>query len=203
MVKKTSGSGGALPFFIGFVAILLVGWWWFPRVLFSVEQQPIRFSHLVHVDNAGMACEDCHYLNEDGSFSGLPSTESCADCHTDAMGEDPEEQRFIDEYVNEEKEVPWLIYQDQPDNVFFSHAAHAAQDCTTCHPDVGASDTPLLYRNNADRLLQRRLQDRVGRGVGVDPAYSAGHMKMWECERCHAEKARATLYVCHRSNEVA
>lgn len=200
MVKKSSSSGGALPFFVGFVAMLFVGWWVFPRVLFSEMQQPVRFSHVVHVEDQGMLCEDCHYLNEDGSFNGIPSTQSCADCHYDVLGADPDEEKFVEQYVNEEKEVEWLVYQYQPDNVFFSHAAHQGQDCTTCHPDMEKADTPpTYYKNNLTDYSNGGYKIVFGRGVGVDPAYSRGTMKMWECERCHAENGQSNAcYVCHR-----
>lgn len=200
MAKKASSSGGALPFFVGFVVMLVLGWWAFPQVLFSKAEQPIRFSHVVHVEDGGMACEDCHYLNEDGSYAGIPTTEACAECHADVMGEDPAEAEFVEKYVNEEKEVPWLIYQDQPDNVFFSHAAHQDQECTTCHPNVGESDTPPShYRNILTGYSNGGYKIVFGRGVGVDPAYSRGTMKMWECERCHAENGQSNAcYVCHR-----
>lgn len=200
MVKKASSSGGALPFFVGFVVMLFVGWWVFPHVLFSKSEQPIRFSHVVHVEDGGMACEDCHYLNEDGSFSGVPRTAACAECHADVMGTDPAEEQFVTEYVTDEKEVEWLTYQDQPDNVFFSHAAHKDKDCTTCHPDMAKSDTPPThYRNILTGYSNGGYKIVFGRGVGVDPAYSRGTMKMWECERCHAENGQSNAcYVCHR-----
>lgn len=200
MVKKASSSGGALPFFVGFVAMLFLGWWVFPRVLFSESQQPIRFSHVIHVEDAGMFCDDCHYLNDDGSFNGLPSTESCANCHYEVIGTDPAEEKFVEEYVNEDREVEWLVYQDQPDNVYFSHAAHQDMDCTTCHPDMANNDTPPThYKNILTGYSNGGYMIQFGRGVGVDEAYSRGTMKMWECERCHAEKGQSNAcFVCHR-----
>ena len=128
-----------------------------------------------------MECESCHSYREDGSYAGLPTTEACAECHEEAVSEDPEEIRFVEEYVAEGKEVPWLIYQKQPDNVYFSHIAHDGLDCTECHIDVASMDTPPVFYEN-------KLS-----------GYSKDTMKMWQCERCHAENgASNACYVCHK-----
>ncbi|MFP4084136.1 MAG: menaquinone reductase multiheme cytochrome c subunit QrcA [Desulfonatronovibrio sp.] len=180
-VAKKKKSCLLLPFVVGFVGALLFGWIIFPGLLFSEKEQPFWFSHPVHVEVVGMDCYDCHYYNEDGSFSGVPSTEECAACHMDVMFEDPDEIIFVEEYVWEEKEVPWLIYQKQPDNVYFSHMAHEMYDCTTCHPEVETAESFPEYHEN--RLT----------------GYSADTMKMWECERCHAESGTSNAcYVCHK-----
>jgi len=179
--KRQTSSGGAFPFFLGMIVMLVIGWAWFPKVLFSEKLQPIRFSHAMHVEDGGMECEDCHYLRDDGSYAGIPLTEACAECHADVMGEDPEEEKFVNEYVNNEKEVEWLVYQYQPDNVFFSHAAHKDTKCTTCHPDIGGMDAPPIYYEN--KLT----------------GYSKQTMKMWRCEECHAENGGDNpCYKCHR-----
>jgi hypothetical protein len=190
------------PFIIGVVAALVVGWWLFPKALYSEKTQPLRFSHTTHVEMAGMYCEDCHYLREDGTFNGLPTTEQCASCHMDVMGSDPAEARFVEDYVRTGKEVDWEVYQYQPDNVFFSHAAHNFEQCTMCHadlyeetgdlcnechPDVASTDTPPAVEKN------------------VITGYSKGTMKMWACERCHALEphrdmtyANNACFTCHK-----
>ena len=179
---KTSqiSSGGALPYLIGFVGALLVGWWLFPQLLYSEVPQPINFSHPVHLDQ-GMDCSECHYLRDDGSFHAIPSTEDCAMCHMMPMGTTESEEIFVSEYVEKEKEVPWLIYQYQPDNVFFSHAAHQDYPCFECHPDV----------ETMDKLPPVKINRISG--------YSEQTMKMWKCERCHAERGQSNAcYVCHK-----
>lgn len=198
--ESASGKcSSAAPFFMGLVVALIFGWWIFPDMLFSQKQQPIRFSHKVHMEDAGMECASCHFFREDGSFAGLPTTENCAECHTDMMGEDPEEAKFIEEYVNTGKEVKWLVYQHQPDNVFFSHAAHSVENCnqchefeenelcSSCHPNMADNDTPPVLETN--KLT----------------GYSKQTMKMWQCERCHAHpehygvtRSSNACYVCHK-----
>lgn len=179
---KTSqiSSGGALPYLIGFIGALLVGWWLYPKALYSEAPQPVNFSHPVHLEQ-GMDCSECHYLRDDGSFHGIPSTEDCAMCHMMAMGDTEAEAKLISEYVEQEKEVPWLIYQYQPDNVFFSHAAHEDYACYECHPEVESmEELPMLKRNRIS-------------------GYPTTTMKMWKCERCHALEGQSNAcYVCHK-----
>lgn len=190
MEKKSNKAGGVggfiLLFLVGFVGSLIVGWVVFPGVLFSQKTQPIRFSHTVHSEQ-GMDCEQCHYLTDDGQFMGLPSTESCADCHADETGDDSpngkEIDKFVNEYVKTGAQVPWLVYQYQPDNVFFSHSAHQGFQCTDsgCHPPVGTMENPPVYEEN--RIT----------------GYSKQTMKMWQCERCHAQMGTSNAcYVCHK-----
>lgn len=212
--NKTSASKssaclcGAVPFLIGLVAAMLVGWFAYPSFMYSEAKQPINFNHVVHIEAAGMACVDCHSLREDGTFSGRPTTESCASCHETAMTEHPEEERFIAEYVETGREIrdEWLIYAKQPDNVFFSHAAHSleacarcheyvepvfsseAELCKVCHVDMSVSESSPIYREN------------------VLSTYSSGTMMMWQCEACHAlpghrfgeAEASNSCFTCHK-----
>jgi hypothetical protein len=180
--ERTSAAkgGGVLPFILGLAGALVLGWFVFPEVLFSQKAQPIIFNHKAHTDAAGMACADCHSFRADGSFAGIPPTAKCAECHAAPEGK-PEIDKFVAEYVEKGKEVPWRVYQYQPDNVLFTHKAHEAFNCTDCHPNVGGMDkTPAYYEN---RLT----------------GYSSLTMKMWQCERCHAELGVSNAcHVCHK-----
>lgn len=184
MEEKKGGrspGGVVLPFLLGFVAALAFGWWGVPQLLYSEKSQPINFTHENHVEMYGMYCEDCHYNRPDGRYAGLPTNDKCAECHSFPMGEDPDELKFVEEYYEQGIEVPWLVYQYQPDNVFFSHAAHEEEDCTTCHPDVASSNELPPYSEH--RLTK----------------YSKDTMKMKECERCHAQQgASNACQVCHK-----
>lgn len=243
--RASKQYGGAVPFLLGFIGAVVVGWVLFPQILFSAKEQPFRFSHKVHVEDQGMACEDCHLFREDGSYAGFPSNEQCASCHDvgdpqgiiDAivakvgsgditailneatgpeeldgvlMSSSPEnvqaERAFVVKYLLTGTEIPWYNYQYQPDNVFFSHKAHAGlteatveaakngaaheavaeggdtPNCNLCHPkDIDKGDNPPpFYRN-------------------VITGYSKQTMKMWQCEECHARMHQSNAcYVCHK-----
>jgi hypothetical protein len=119
------------------------------------------------------------------------------------------EREYIVKYLIQGKEVPWLNYQYQPDNVYFSHQAHAAldiaelaemkddlssvvdksvfdepaeQNCNLCHlKDIDKNDTPPAFERN------------------ILSGYSKMTMKMWKCERCHALKGQPNAcYTCHK-----
>jgi hypothetical protein len=86
--------------------------------------------------------------------------------------------------VEPEKEIPWISYSRQPDNVFFSHAAHvkmAEMECTHCHRDVsGETKAPPV---------------KINRLTG----YPNEVMKMYVCEDCHArENVSNACDVCHK-----
>ena len=173
-------------FVVGLVVALILGWWVLPNLMKETKKQ---------------TCEQCHFVRADGTFSGAPTTEQCAECHFTILGKDPEEARFVREYVQTGREIKteWLIYQKQPDNVFFSHALHfgplaelqtpadIARFCSKCHLNVAETSVPPLYREN-------RLS-----------GYSENTMLMWGCERCHAEhmalgntNASNACFTCHK-----
>jgi len=173
-------SLGILFFFVGFILAMISGWVVFPRVLYSQKAQPLSFRHSAHADSE---CVDCHRFRGDGTYSGIPDTENCRQCHEEAMGSSEAEKILIEKYLQENKEIPWSVYARQPDNVYFSHAAHVKPniECTRCHRDV-AKDEKLPV------VLENRLT-----------GYSADTMKMSECEQCHAERgASNACHVCHK-----
>lgn len=186
-------------FAVGFVAHFIPGWVMFPQLLYGEKQQPIDFSHKLHVDEVG-ECEGCHFFREDGSFSGVPMLENCLECHEEQMGEHPEEEKLIKEYVEPGKEIPWLIYARQPQCVFFSHAAHvkmAEMECTTCHGAVGDSDHLRPYQYNRLTLYSR---DIWGWNIAGYKKNTWDRMKMDDCAECHEKKrgSKGACFVCHK-----
>ena len=210
--KDTQGAGGlarrAAPVAAGLAVALLFGWLAFPLLLFSEKEQPVAFSHKTHIEDAGQSCADCHFLREDGSFSGLPSAETCAACHSEALGESAAELAYIKNYVEPEREVKWLIHQKQPDNVFFSHAAHSTAACASCHTEFDeaeAGDAALAALCATCHLSLEELDKGLPYKENRLTGYSAGTMKMWQCESCHANpnhygttNANNACYTCHK-----
>ncbi|MEW5908388.1 MAG: menaquinone reductase multiheme cytochrome c subunit QrcA [Thermodesulfobacteriota bacterium] len=191
--KEENGSGGSilLFFIVGFVASLLVGWILFPKLLYSEKKQPISFNHQLHVEAVDDGCQSCHFFREDGSFSGVPKLAQCTGCHEEAQGEDPEELKFVEEYVAKGREVPWLVYSRQPNCVFFSHSAHvkmAKMECVTCHGPIGESTVPKIYEQNRITGISR---DIWGRNIAGVKRNSWDRMKMDDCAECHAKEAKA------------
>jgi len=89
--EKEDGAGAPiiLFFIVGLVFSLVVGWIFFPPLVYSTKQQPIDFNHAVHNGLVDNGCESCHFFREDGTYSGAPKLAQCVQCHEEANSEDP------------------------------------------------------------------------------------------------------------------
>ncbi len=207
-------KSGLVYFAAGIIGALFVGWILFPIVLYSEQKQPVDFSHAIHTDpdiveeiqgNTELdICLHCHGFREDGSFAGIPKLETCMECHDDAefpLGESPEEERFLKEYVAHEKEIPWLTYSKQPDCVYFSHVAHVKMgniECQTCHGDHDKMDNLPLYQEN--RLTGYSI-NIYGKNIIGYKTHTWDRMKMDDCAECHTEnnlEEDNACFVCHK-----
>lgn len=204
--KSDANVDGSSPginmvfFLIGLAVSLVIGWVVFPKVLYSEKDQPFDFSHAAHIDMVDDGCESCHFFREDGTYAGVPTLAQCVDCHEDVQGDSEDEEIFVNEYVANETEVPWLIYSRQPDCVFFSHAAHvkaAEMECVECHGDIGESESLKTYRENR---LSGYSQDIWGTNIAGIKTNSWDRMKMTDCGNCHLERmgSKGPCFQCHK-----
>lgn len=196
-----------LSFLVGFIVMMLVGWVLFPKLLYSKKQQPIRYNHALHMEEVDDGCNSCHYFRDDGSFSGIPKNDRCIECHQDILGEDPEEIKYVQDYLDLDREVPWLVYSRQPDCVFFSHAAHVKMGkmaCDTCHESREEMITTKVYEENRITGYSRDIWGKNIAGIGHN---TRDRMKMDDCAECHErERPRKTsvqtgkdaCFVCHK-----
>jgi len=206
-VSGNTGGGMVILFFmLGLIVSLIVGWVIFPQVLYSQKKQPVDFNHVLHNDEVEDGCESCHFFRDDGTFSGVPRLSQCVDCHEEVNGEDPEEEKFVNEYVAKDREVPWLIYSRQPSNVFFSHAAHvkmAQMDCVTCHGNIGETENLKVYEENR---ISGYSRDIWGKNIAGLKRNTWDRMKMDDCSECHQKENvnqnsvqthKGGCFVCH------
>lgn len=201
--KKPGGSFPVMVilfFLIGFAGSLAFGWIVFPDLLYSEKEQPFDFNHETHVEMVEDGCESCHIFRDDGTYAGVPTLAQCTDCHEEVQGDSEDEETFVNDYVLEEKEVPWLIYSRQPDCVFFSHAAHvkmAEMDCSECHGDIGESTSLKSYQENR---LTGYSRDIYGYNIAGLKKNSWDKMKMNDCGKCHLEKmgSKGPCFQCHK-----
>jgi hypothetical protein len=178
-LSRKNGKGWVF-FLGGLIVALAFGWGAFPRLLYSEKIQPLNFLHSAHADGS---CDDCHSFRADGSFTGFPKVETCRQCHEDPQGETEAEKILIEQYIQKNREVPWISSTRQPDNVFFTHASHLEKgmECTSCHRDVA--------------------KDKKLPGVKVNrlTGYREGTMGMVACEKCHEQKGAANACAsCHK-----
>jgi hypothetical protein len=203
-------GGGALIFLffiIGLVLSMVVGWAVFPKALYSKKNQPFDFNHKMHLEQVDNSCESCHFFREDGTFAGTPRLAQCTDCHSEVLGESEDEAVFVEQYVAQGREVPWLVYSRQPDCVFFSHAAHvhgAKLECTTCHGNIGTAETLKPYEANRITGYSR---DIWGHSISGIKHNTWDRMKMDDCAECHetagihdssVQTGRDACFVCHK-----
>jgi hypothetical protein len=171
---------GLASFAAGAVLALAAGWAGFPHVIYRSAAQPVDFNHKVHADS-GATCQDCHPFRTDGTFAGLPALDKCAGCHAAPMGTTAVEKRFIDDYVTPNRQPRWLSYSRQPENVYFSHAAHVQRGRLKCeerHGNEGATTTPRLYQEDRISGYSREIWRAALR--------PKGGMTMDDCVACHS-----------------
>ena len=129
-------------------------------------EQPVPYSHKLHVGELGMDCRYCHTTVDDAATAAIPSTEVCINCHNPTDGQagvrkTSEKLQPVFESYRTGKPVEWIRVHDSPDYVYFNHAAHVNKgvSCVSCH----------------------------GRVDKMEVVYQAEPMSMSWCLDCHRE----------------
>jgi hypothetical protein len=99
--------------------------------------QPIPFSHKHHVNDDGIDCRYCHTTVETSSFAGMPSTETCMNCHSQIWDQSPTLQPVRESFAMNQP-IQWNRVYRLPDYVYFDHSIHVQKGvgCSTCHGQV-------------------------------------------------------------------
>ncbi|MFP4143805.1 MAG: cytochrome c3 family protein [Phycisphaeraceae bacterium] len=137
LVMGIIGAGLYLPVLVGFGAsanTLNVGY---------QPEQPVPYSHALHVGELGMDCRYCHNTVDDAAFAAIPPTETCVNCHNPAEGEigirkTSEGLAPVVESYNTGEPIPWVKVHDLGDYAYFNHEAHVTKgvSCVECHGRV-------------------------------------------------------------------
>ena len=56
---------------------------------YQEKQQPVQFSHKHHVGDDGIDCRYCHQTVETTASAGMPSTQTCMNCHSQLWSDSP------------------------------------------------------------------------------------------------------------------
>ncbi len=170
--------------------------------------QPIKFSHKVHVGDNKIDCKYCHTTAEYSKSAGIPAMELCMNCHV-LVREGTNSGKFeiakVVEANETKKPVEWIRLHNLPDHVFFSHAQHVGVgkiDCKQCHGPVQEMnimrqtsdlsmgwcinchrDTKVNFKDNAYYDNYMKLHDELKSGK-ID-TIRAVNIGANDCMRCH------------------
>jgi len=126
-------------------------------------EQPIYYSHKVHVGNNQISCLYCHGGAVEGKHANIPSVGTCMNCHM-TINEYAGEKIFREDgtevngtaeiqklysysgwdpasrsYANPGKPIEWVKIHNLPDHVYFNHSQHTVAgqvQCQTCHGEI-------------------------------------------------------------------
>ena len=111
------------------------------------KQQPVQFSHKHHAGDDGIDCRYCHQTVETTASAGMPSTQTCMNCHSqiwnDSLYLEPVRASFRDN-----KPIEWERVHDLPEFTYFNHSIHVAKGvgCSTCHGQI--DNMPAVFQEN-------------------------------------------------------
>ena len=110
----------------------------------SRPEQPVAFSHKVHLGDLDLECSHCHQYVATSRKATLPTLAVCAECHSEPQGESPEEAKIVS-LVSAGAELNWQRIYALPKHVYFSHFRHVTlgqMSCPECHGDMKELDRP-------------------------------------------------------------
>ncbi len=113
--------------------------------------QPVPFSHQHHVAGLGIDCRYCHATVEASAFAGMPTTQTCMNCHARIWTDAPVLEPIRRSWSTGEP-VRWNRVHDLPDFAYFDHSIHLARGvgCSTCH---GRIDQMSLARKESTLFM--------------------------------------------------
>ncbi|RJP19703.1 MAG: cytochrome C [Candidatus Abyssobacteria bacterium SURF_5] len=196
-----------LIFLSGFVLFHFAGKFAAPLLVYDRQKQPVGFNHAKHGDDVGVSCDTCHFFYDDGSWSGIPKMEVCANCHSEVLGESEEEKKLVMDFIQQNREVEWGLYFRQPQCVSFSHSSHvrgAKLSCETCHGPQGLSRSAVEYLTNRITKYSYVVYDTdvsltLNTVIGKKEKNIWGTMGMDECAACHRARGTSTAcFICHK-----
>jgi hypothetical protein len=111
----------------------------------DAREQPVPFSHKLHVSGLGLDCRYCHTSVETSAFAGIPPTKTCMTCHSQIWVDSPMLEP-VRESFRTNSSLEWTRVHDVPDFVYFNHSIHVKKGvgCDTCHGPI--DQMPLTWK---------------------------------------------------------
>jgi hypothetical protein len=110
-------------------------------------EQPIPFSHRIHVTEKKISCVFCHSEAIDTDVAGIPPLETCMLCHSKIIIHYPQIADLRNHYYNKVP-VEWERINVLQEFAYFSHQTHiqSGVDCGKCHGDVAQMDRVVMKK---------------------------------------------------------
>jgi len=113
------------------------GMWPSTRTQGYMPEQPVPYSHALHVGELGIDCRYCHTNVEVAAAATIPPTATCMNCHASIRTDAPSLIPIRESFATGEP-VEWLKVHNIGDFVYFNHSAHVTRGvgCVSCHGRV-------------------------------------------------------------------
>ena len=101
------------------------------------REQPVQFSHRQHAGELGIDCRYCYTTVEKLAYAGMPSTQTCMNCHAQIWRDSPTLEPIRASWRDDDS-IDWIKVYDLPGYAYFNHSIHVAKGvgCETCHGAV-------------------------------------------------------------------
>ncbi|MCS7182950.1 MAG: cytochrome c family protein [Thermoanaerobaculum sp.] len=137
---------GVLLVVVPLYLVVLLGYGASPKTtdVGYAPEQPVPYSHALHVGQLGLDCRYCHTTVEQAAEAAVPPTQTCMNCHARVRAASPKLLSVRESYATG-LPIPWVRVHDLPDYVYFDHSAHVRRGvgCVSCH---GRVDTMEVVR---------------------------------------------------------
>lgn len=109
----------------------------FVRLVGVPIEQPVPFSHQLHVGGLKMQCLYCHTNVAESGYANIPATQTCMTCHSAVKPTSPRLANVIASW-NNNTPIEWNNVHDLPEFVYFNHSIHVNKGvgCSTCHGNI-------------------------------------------------------------------
>lgn len=139
LVKQIGLAGG-----LG-VAIFACAWYYYALPSYTrvgyMPEQPVPYSHAIHVGQLGMDCRYCHTHVWDSPHANVPATQTCMNCHNPAKGGIKANSALLAaarDSWNTGNPINWKRIHKVPEYAYFNHAVHVNRGvaCVSCHGQI-------------------------------------------------------------------
>jgi len=182
----------------------------YTRVGFAPEQ-PIPFSHQLHVGQVGMDCRYCHTHVEESPHANVPATQTCMNCHNpekaNVKGNSPLLAPARESWKSGDP-IEWKRIHQLPGYAYFNHSVHVARGvaCVSCHGQINEMkvvyhDQPLTMgwclnchyhpelkvrpKEEVTNMLWKPEGDKTQKQVGTELKDKLGLNPPNHCGGCH------------------